>query len=49
MNTNKNKPEVTKILISLPTDLWEELRIEGEKEYRSLNNYIMTLLLNRNK
>jgi hypothetical protein len=49
MRTKKDKTEETKILLSLPTELKEELRLEGEKEYRSLNNYILTLLLNRNK
>ncbi|MGB4588065.1 MAG: hypothetical protein WBI17_02375 [Clostridiaceae bacterium] len=49
MNTKKDKPEATKILITMPTGLREELKIEGAKEYRSLNNYILTLLLNRNK
>ncbi|MGB4588054.1 MAG: hypothetical protein WBI17_02320 [Clostridiaceae bacterium] len=49
MNTKKDKPEATKILISIPPGLWEELKIEGAKEYRSLNNYILTLLLNRDK
>lgn len=50
LNTNKKvKPEVTKILINMPIELKEELSKEGRNEYRSLNNYILTLLLNRNK
>lgn len=49
LKTKKDKTEITKILIALPPDLKEELKIEGNKEYRSLNNYILTLLLNRNK
>ena len=49
MSTKKDKHEVTKILITMPANLWKELKVEGEKEYRSLNNYILTLLLNRSK
>ncbi|HSR03078.1 MAG: hypothetical protein EOM07_10250 [Clostridia bacterium] len=44
----KKEPK-TKILFTLPVDLKEELLKEAEKENRSLNNYILTLLLKRNK
>jgi len=44
----KKEPK-TKILFTLPVDLKEELLKEAEKENRSLNNYILTLLLKRTK
>lgn len=44
----KKEPK-TKILFTLPVELKEELLKEAEKENRSLNNYILTLLLKRNK
>ena len=43
----KKEPK-TKILFTLPIDLKEELLKEADKENRSLNNYILTLLLKRN-
>ena len=43
------KEEKTKILFTMPVDLKEELSKEAEKDYRSLNNYILWVLLNRNK
>lgn len=45
----RNKEEKTKILFTMPVDLKEELLKEAEKESRSLNNYILWVLLNRNK
>lgn len=39
----------TRILLILPQDLKTELTIEAKADNRSVNNYIMTLLLNRNK
>jgi len=44
----KKEPK-TKILFTLPVDLKEELLKEADKENRSLNNYILTLLLKRTK
>lgn len=44
----KKEPK-TKILFTLPVDLKEELLKEADKENRSLNNYILTLLLKRIK
>jgi len=44
----KKEPK-TKILFTLPVDLKEELLKEADKENRSLNNYILTLLLKRSK
>lgn len=41
------KKEKTKILITLPMSLKEELNKEAESEFRSLNNYMLTTLLNR--
>lgn len=41
--------ETTKILLTIPVELQETLRKEGEADNRSLNNYIVTLLLNRKK
>ncbi len=43
------KDEKTKILFTMPVELKEELSKEAEKDYRSLNNYILWVLLNRNK
>jgi len=37
------KVETTKILLVLP----EELQEEADKQYRSLNNYILWLLVHR--
>ncbi|MGB4589625.1 MAG: hypothetical protein WBI17_10385 [Clostridiaceae bacterium] len=45
----RNTEEKTKILFTMPVDLKEELLKEAEKESRSLNNYILWVLLNRNK
>lgn len=42
----KKEPK-TKILFTLPVELKEELQKEVEKDHRSLNNYILTLLLRR--
>ena len=44
----KKEPK-TKILFTLPVELKEELLKEAEKANRSLNNYILTLLLKRTK
>lgn len=43
------KPEITKILLALPEDLTNQLREEADMQYRSLNNYILWLLVNRDK
>ncbi|MBW8382530.1 MAG: hypothetical protein K0M69_08445, partial [Youngiibacter sp.] len=48
VNKMKKDPK-TKILFTLPVDLKEELLKEAEKENRSLNNYILTLLIKRTK
>jgi len=45
----KNKDEKTKILFTMPVELKEGLAKEAEKDFRSLNNYILWVLLNRNK
>ena len=45
----RNTEEKTKILFTMPVDLKEELLKEAEKESRSLNNYILWVLLSRNK
>ena len=45
----KNKDEKTKILFTMPVELKKELAKEAEKDFRSLNNYILWVLLNRNK
>lgn len=46
----KINPEVkTKILLTLPQDLKDELNKEAALVNRSLNNYIYTILLERNK
>lgn len=42
----KNEPK-TKILFTLPIELKEELQKEAQEDNRSLNNYILTLLLKR--
>jgi predicted HicB family RNase H-like nuclease len=39
----------TKILLTLPQDLKDELNKEAAEVNRSLNNYIYTVLLNRQK
>jgi hypothetical protein len=39
----------TRILLTLPLDLKEELKKEADGENRSLNNYILTLLLKNKK
>ena len=39
----------TRILVSLPTELHETLKKEAKADNRSLNNYILTLLLDRKK
>ena len=39
----------TRILLTLPLDLKEQLTKEAKEVHRSLNNYILTLLLNKNK
>lgn len=44
-----SKPDFTKILLSLPEDLKKELQEEADMQYRSLNNYILWLLVNRDK
>lgn len=44
-----SKPDFTKILLSLPEDLKKELQEEADLQYRSLNNYILWLLVNRDK
>ena len=41
------KEDKTKILFTLPVNLKEELQKEAEEDHRSLNNYILTLLLKR--
>ncbi|MBO1264427.1 hypothetical protein J3A84_05150 [Proteiniclasticum sp. SCR006] len=45
----KNKNEKTKILFTMPVELKEELSKEAEADFRSLNNYILWVLLNRNE
>jgi len=46
----KINPEVkTKILLTIPEDLKEEMNKEAKEVNRSLNNYIYTVLLERNK
>jgi hypothetical protein len=39
----------TKILLTIPVDLKDELNKEADIVNRSLNNYIYTVLLNRQK
>lgn len=39
----------TKILLTIPADLKEEMVKEADAVNRSLNNYIYTVLLERNK
>lgn len=41
--------DISKILLSLPEDLKEKLEIKAERQNRSLNNYILWLLVNRKK
>jgi len=43
------KVETTKILLALPEELKKELQEEADKQYRSLNNYILWLLVHRNE
>ncbi|MBO1264389.1 hypothetical protein J3A84_04950 [Proteiniclasticum sp. SCR006] len=43
------KPDFTKVLLTLPEDLTSQLREEADMQYRSLNNYILWLLVNRDK
>jgi predicted HicB family RNase H-like nuclease len=43
------KTETTKILLALPEELKRELQKEADKQYRSLNNYILWLLVNRHE
>ena len=45
----KSKPDLSKIQLTLPEDLTNELREEADMQYRSLNNYILWLLVNRDK
>jgi len=39
----------TRLLLTIPKDFWEEMTKKAQDENRSLNNYIQTLLLKRNK
>lgn len=39
----------TRILLTLPLDLKDKMTKEAEAENRSLNNYILTMLLKRDK
>jgi predicted HicB family RNase H-like nuclease len=43
----KNTETKTKILLSIPEDLKDELSKEAQEEHRSMNNYILTVLLKR--
>lgn len=43
------KVETTKILLALPEELKKELQEEADKQYRSLNNYILWLLVHRHE
>lgn len=43
------KTENTKLLLTIPSKLKEQLQAEGDKVHRSLNNYILWLLVNRDK
>jgi len=46
----KTSPVVnTKILLTIPAELKEEMAKEADADNRSLNNYIYTVLLNRKK
>jgi predicted HicB family RNase H-like nuclease len=50
MRKEKEIKEVkTKILFTLPVELKEEMLLEAEADHRSLNNYILNVLLKRNK
>ncbi|WP_294098064.1 hypothetical protein [Proteiniclasticum sp.] len=42
------KTENTKLLLAIPSELKEQLQAEGDKVHRSLNNYILWLLVHRN-
>ncbi|MBP1919640.1 DNA-binding protein [Youngiibacter multivorans] len=39
----------TRILLTLPMDLKDELTKEAKRDNRSLNNYILNLLLNSDR
>jgi predicted HicB family RNase H-like nuclease len=39
----------TRTLITLPKELKEQLEKEAKEENRSFNNYVITILENRNK
>jgi hypothetical protein len=39
----------TRILLTLPMDLKDELTNEAKRDNRSLNNYILNLLLNSDR
>lgn len=43
------KPTDTRILLSLPIELKEQLMKEARRDYRSTNNYIVKLLIERVK
>lgn len=42
------KTDNTKLLLTIPEKLKEQLQAEGELVHRSLNNYILWLLVHRN-
>lgn len=42
------KSENTKLLLTIPSELKEQLQAEGDNVHRSLNNYILWLLFHRN-
>ncbi|HSP47890.1 MAG TPA: DNA-binding protein [Clostridiaceae bacterium] len=39
----------TRILLTLPLDFKDQLTEESKKDNRSLNNYIVNILINRKK
>lgn len=41
------KTENTKLLLTIPSELKKQLQTEGDKVHRSLNNYILWLLVHR--
>lgn len=41
------KTENTKLMMTMPEKLKEQLQAEGDKVQRSLNNYILWLLVHR--
>jgi predicted HicB family RNase H-like nuclease len=49
MARKTNQEIKTKILLTIPADLKDELNKEASEVNRSLNNYIFTVLLERNK